>query len=227
MNDAVVADDPLVRLQGLVYRIDGRTILDIPEWRLLPGEHALLLGPSGSGKTSLINLLAGLTSPTSGRLFVAGRDLAELPPAGRDELRRRTIGVVFQTLRLVSALTLRQNLLLAQKIGTGNADSKDVDRLIARVGLLHRADAKPRALSQGEGQRAAIARALVTRPALVIADEPTSALDDENTAAMTELLFTAAAASEATLLVATHDARIRGHFRNKLLLTSDARSMVQ
>lgn len=222
----MVADEPLVRLEGLVHRVDGRTILKIPEWRLLPGEHALLLGPSGSGKTSLINLVAGLMSPTSGQILVTGQDLTQLPPAGRDELRRRTVGLVFQTLRLVSALTVRQNLLLAQKIGTGTTDPKDVDRLIARVGLLHRAEAKPRALSQGEGQRAAIARALVTRPALVIADEPTSALDDENTAAMTELLFTTAAASEATLLVATHDARIRDHFRNRLLLT-DGRSMVQ
>lgn len=227
MNDAVVADEPLVRLEGLVHRVGGRTILDIPEWRLLPGEHALLLGPSGSGKTSLINLVAGLMSPTSGQILVAGQDLAQLPPAGRDELRRRTVGLVFQALRLVSALTVRENLLLAQKIGTGKTDPKDVDRLIARVGLLHRADAKPRALSQGEGQRAAIARALVTRPALVIADEPTSALDDENTAAMTDLLFTTAASSGATLLVATHDARIRDRFQNRLLLTSDARSMVQ
>lgn len=227
MNHAVVAGEPLVRIERLVHRIGQRTILDIPEWQFLPGEHALLLGPSGSGKTSLINLVAGLISPTAGQVVLAGQNLALLPPSGRDELRRRTVGLVFQTLRLVSALTVRQNLLLAQKIGTGTTDAKEVDRLIARVGLLHRADAKPRALSQGEGQRAAIARALVTRPALVIADEPTSALDDENTAAMADLLFTTAAASGATLLVATHDARIRDRFPNRLLLTSDARSKVQ
>lgn len=213
--------EPLLALSGLGHSIGGRRILDIPDWSLRAGEHALLLGPSGSGKTTLIHIICGLVTPTSGAVRIDGTDVAALPQAARDALRRRRIGLVFQTLRLVSALSVRQNLALAQRIALGQTDRAAIDQLITRVGLGHRADARPRQLSQGEGQRAAIARALITRPALVIADEPTSALDDANAESMADLLFDVAAGSGATLLVATHDGRIRHRFANQLAL-SDA-----
>jgi putative ABC transport system ATP-binding protein len=194
----------------------------VDDWRLTAGEHALLLGPSGSGKTTFINIVTGLLTPSDGELRIAGEPMSRLAPAARDDLRRRTIGLVFQTLRLIPALSVRDNIALAQHVATGQRDLAAVTAIIARVGLAHRADAKPRALSQGEGQRAAIARALITRPRLVVADEPTSALDDANAAAMVDLLFDTADATGATLLVATHDGRIADRFANRLRLAAPA-----
>lgn len=214
MTEAAV----LVEASGIAHRRDGRTVLALGDWRLNAGEHALVLGPSGSGKTTFINIVTGLLSPSAGTLAVAGEPMSQLAPAARDDLRKRNIGLVFQTLRLIPALSVTDNIALAQHVATGRSDASAVTAMIARVGLSHRANAKPRALSQGEGQRAAIARALIARPKLVVADEPTSALDDANAAAMIDLLFETAEATDATLLVATHDGRIAGRFANRLIL---------
>lgn len=194
--------------------------MQIGDWRLERGAHALLLGPSGSGKTTFINIVTGLLTPSEGRLDIAGQAMSALPPAARDALRRQTIGLVFQTLRLIPALSVRANLALAQQLALGTVDRAEIARMIDRVGLSHRADARPRQLSQGEGQRAAIARALITRPRLVVADEPTSALDDANAARMIDLMFEVADATGATLLVATHDGRIAPRFANRLDLVA-------
>lgn len=196
--------------------------MQIGDWQLQAGQHALLLGPSGSGKTSFINIVTGLLTPTRGELWVAGEPMSRLPPAGRDALRRRTIGLVFQTLRLIPALSVQGNLALAQKLALGRVDEAEITRLIDRVGLSHRADARPRQLSQGEGQRAAIARALCTGPRLLVADEPTSALDDSNAVRMIDLMFETADATGATLLIATHDGRIAHRFGNRLDLVAPA-----
>lgn len=196
--------------------------MQIGDWQLHAGHHALILGASGSGKTSFINIVTGLLTPTAGELWVAGQAMSQLPPAGRDALRRRTTGLVFQTLRLIPALTVTGNLALAQQLALGRIDRIEIARLIDRVGLAHRADARPRQLSQGEGQRAAIARALCTKPRLLVADEPTSALDDANAARMIDLMFEAADATGATLLIATHDGRIAHRFANRLDLVAPA-----
>lgn len=178
----------------------------------------LLLGPSGSGKSTLINILTGLVTPTAGEVRLDDEPFSNLGSAARDAVRKRLIGLVFQTLRLVPALTVRENLALAQHIALGRSDPAELDRLIQRVGLAHRANAKPRLLSQGEGQRAAIARALCTRPALVVADEPTSALDDAHAQGVIDLMLSTAEETGATLLIATHDGRIKSRFVRTLEL---------
>ncbi len=208
----------LIDVRGLSHRIADRRIVEVQDFAVERGEHLLLLGPSGSGKTTLINILTGLVTPSAGTVAIDGQPMSALPPAQRDALRRRVIGIVFQTLRLISALTVRQNLSLAQHIALGRHDDAEIDGLIQRVGLAHRAHARPRHLSQGEGQRAAIARALCTKPALVVADEPTSALDDAHAEDMIDLLLSAAEATGATLLIATHDNRIKPRFVRKLEL---------
>lgn len=218
-NTSEGGGDVLVRIEGLSHSIGGKPIMAIGDWQQARGAHALVLGPSGSGKTTLINAITGLITPTSGRVVIDGEEMTSLGASARDALRRRTIGLVFQTLRLIPALSVRQNLALAQHIGSGSHDAAAIESLLARVGLAHRMDAKPRTLSQGEGQRAATARALITRPKLVVADEPTSALDDANAFAMVDLLFETAAATGATLLVATHDTRIAARFGHVLQLT--------
>lgn len=191
------------------HRIGGRPVLAAPDFALAAGEHLLLLGPSGSGKTTLINVIAGLLTPAEGEVTVAGEPMSRSSPARRDALRRRTLSVVFQTLRLLPALTVRQNLSLVQRVARGRSDPAAVEELLAQVGLSGRADARPRQLSQGEAQRAAIARALVTRPRLVIADEPTSALDDANAQGVLDLMLATAEATGASLLIATHDRRVQ------------------
>jgi putative ABC transport system ATP-binding protein len=211
-----VNNPPLVEARALAHSREGREVMRIGDWQLQPGAHALVLGPSGSGKSTFINIVTGLLTPSAGQVLVAGQPMSALAPAARDALRRSTIGLVFQTLRLIPALSVTQNLLLAQRLATGASDAQAVAAMIARVGLAHRADARPRQLSQGEGQRAAIARALIGRPQLVVADEPTSALDDANAGRMVDLMFEVAAATGATLLVATHDGRIASRFAHRL-----------
>lgn len=210
----------LIEARGIVHRLGERTVLDLPDLTVVAGAHLLLLGPSGSGKTTLINILTGLITPTAGEVRIDGRSMSGANPAARDALRRETIGMVFQTLRLIPALTVRQNLSLAQTLARGRSDAAEAAALIARVGLAHRADARPRELSQGEGQRAAIARALAARPKLLVADEPTSALDDANATTMVDLLLESAAAQGSTLVIATHDRRIRDRFAHTLELAS-------
>jgi putative ABC transport system ATP-binding protein len=212
--------EQLLQLRSVGLARGGRQLLSAFDLSLAPGEQALLLGPSGCGKTSLLNIAAGLLTPDSGEVWLAGERMPASPSA-RDSLRRRTTAIVFQTLRLISALSLRDNLLLAARLVGQPADG--IDRLLAQLNLSHRADARPRALSQGEAQRAAIARALVARPALLLADEPTSALDDDNADRVAGLLTGLAAEQGTALLVATHDSRLKAHISRAILLAAPAR----
>jgi putative ABC transport system ATP-binding protein len=197
----------ILQLDGVSHAFGDRAILSDFSLGLAAGQHSLLLGPSGSGKTTLVNLVCGLLTPDRGTVFVGEEPMSALSPSRRDDLRRRRIGVVFQTLRLVSALDLRANLALAQRL-SGGGEPGVIDRLLDRLGIVHRAAAKPRDLSQGEAQRAAIARALVGKPDLLVADEPTSALDDANADTVGRLLIETADANGTTLLIATHDRRL-------------------
>lgn len=195
-------------------------ILSDLSFSVQPGEHLLLLGPSGSGKSTLINLVTGLLTPDSGQILIAGESMTGIDGAARDDLRRRRVGIIFQTLRLVSALSIRNNLRMAQKLGSGRTDDAAIDQLLDILGIAHRADAKPRQLSHGQAQRAAIARALVGRPDLMVADEPTSALDDANAQRIAQLLIDTARAQGTTLLIATHDQRLRQFIPRSLDLTT-------
>jgi putative ABC transport system ATP-binding protein len=201
----------------------GRRVLSDITFAVAPGERVLVLGPSGSGKSTLLNLLCGLARPDAGAVTIGGDTLASVQgPARGDALRRQHFGIVFQTLRLVSALNVRANLALAQKLQTGRIDAALIDITLDRLGIASRAEARPHQLSQGEAQRAAIARALVVRPAILVADEPTSALDHANTQIVAELLFALAEEASASLIIATHDDRLRPHFARTLTL-SDGR----
>ncbi|MCG8692689.1 MAG: ATP-binding cassette domain-containing protein [Minwuiales bacterium] len=215
-GNAGAEDGPAVALSGLKHEIGERTILDIADWTVARDQHALLLGPSGSGKTTLIQILAGLTTPTAGRAAVAGQDLAELSARQRDRFRGRQIGIVFQTLHLVGALTVAGNLRLARYMAGLSQDEARLGRVLDSLGIGDKADATPHRLSQGEAQRVAIARAVINEPALILADEPTSALDDDNCARVVDMLSAQAAECGATLLIATHDGRIKKRFENRL-----------
>jgi putative ABC transport system ATP-binding protein len=212
----------MIEVDRVTCAFGARRVLEDFSFSLEAGAQALLLGPSGSGKTTLIYLLCGLISPDSGSVRIAGEVISALPQSKRDALRRAHVGVVFQTLRLVSALSVRANLALAQKLSGKAQDSGAVEVLLDRLGIAHRGHAKTSELSQGEAQRAAIARALITRPSLLIADEPTSALDDDNAAVVADLLIETAKAEGAALLIATHDSRLRGRIERTVELCTKA-----
>lgn len=172
-----------------------------------PGEMVALLGRSGSGKSTLLNLLAGLDRPTAGRVSVAGKVLESLAEDVLASWRGRTVGVVFQFFQLLPTLTALENVLLAMDLlGVVPIDERRRRALglLERVGLALQADKLPGALSGGEQQRAALARALANDPPLLVADEPTGNLDSQNAAAVLEL-FRELVVGGKTLVVATHD----------------------
>ncbi len=206
----------------LHFAIGGRTIIENLSFSQKPGEHLLLLGASGVGKTSLINLITGLATPDKGSVSICGEEMSSFGGADRDDLRRRTTGIIFQTLRLISALSVRDNLRLAQRLAIGSVNDSKINGLIDTIGISQRADARPRQLSQGEAQRAAIARALVGNPRLIVADEPTSALDDHNAEIVAKLLLDRADEEGATLLIATHDQRLKAYLPNSMTLQKAA-----
>jgi putative ABC transport system ATP-binding protein len=208
----------MLEIRSLRHDYAGRTVLDVPAWDVGKGESSLVLGPSGSGKTTLLNVIAGLATPTAGSVRVAGEEITRLSPAARDAFRAREVGLVLQTLHLIGVVTVRENLRLAQRLAGSPVDDSRIDEVLASLAVASLAGARAREISVGEAQRVAIARAVVNRPALILADEPTSALDDANCEKALALLLAQAAACGATLLVATHDNRIRGHFARRLEL---------
>ena len=196
-------------LDGIEHRYGAKTVLRVDAWSVGAGDQWLLAGASGSGKTTLLHILAALTTPTTGRVVVGGRDLGTLTGSARDRWRGRKVGLVPQRLHLVGALSVENNLRLAQYLAGMPEDRDRVRSMLESVGVADLARRYPRELSQGQAQRVAVARAVVNRPTLVLADEPTATLDDVHAAAALELLRTQALASGAALIVASHDARVR------------------
>jgi len=173
--------------------------------RLEPGEFLALVGPSGSGKSTLLHVAGGLDTPDAGRVLIDGTDLATLSTAARARLRRRHLGFVFQFFHLIPTLTVAENVALPLLLdGRRDGRTRALD-VLERVGVGHRAAHLPGELSGGEMQRTAIARALVARPALVLADEPTGNLDSATGAAILDLLAEQVADTGASLLMVTHD----------------------
>ena len=218
VGHAPVADRPVLVLDDVARSYGSRTVVAVRSWTVAARQDSLILGPSGSGKSTLLHMIAGLLPPSRGRVLVAGHDLGALAPAELDAFRGRTIGIVLQRLHLIAALTVRDNLRLARTLARQPPDPALIDRLLADLGLTALAEARPSQLSQGEAQRTAIARAMVNRPQLILADEPTSALDDAHCEAVIALLRAQAEASGVTLVVATHDARLKPHFKHRLEL---------
>ena len=198
----------MLQTKDLSYRYPNGETLSFPDLDCPAGSTRLLLGKSGSGKTTLLQLLAGLRRPTAGRVLVAGQDLSALSGTALDRFRGRHVGLVFQTAHFLRALTLRENLRLTQQLAGQPTNERRIGELLERLDLGHKATARPGNLSVGQQQRAAIARAILNQPAVILADEPTSALDDGNATAVLTLLCEQAAAVNATLLIVTHDNRL-------------------
>ncbi|MBL8512545.1 MAG: ATP-binding cassette domain-containing protein [Betaproteobacteria bacterium] len=214
---------PLVAARQLGARHGAGALLFPPmDFSVEPGQHTLILGPSGSGKTTLLNLVAGLTAPAQGEVRFRDQRLVDLSESQRDRLRGQHMGFVLQRLHLVGALSVIDNLRLARRLAGLDVDNEGLRGMLDQLGLGGFAHRMPASLSQGESQRVALARALAHRPALVLADEPTSALDDTHCEAAMRLMFEQAATANATLIVATHDARIRSRFAQVISLPGRA-----
>jgi putative ABC transport system ATP-binding protein len=178
------------------------------------GEFLSIIGPSGSGKSTLFHIIGALTPPTSGRVRVADKDLAAMTDAERTRMRRRTVAFVFQKFNLLPNLTARDNIAVARYLG--GADSKpdaQFEDVLKLLGIAQRLDHKPNALSGGEQQRIAIARAIVNHPAILLADEPTGNLDTENSKAVLEIMRDLNQRLGQTILMITHnpEAAAYGH----------------
>ena len=178
------------------------------------GEFLAIVGPSGSGKSTLFHIIGGLTPPTTGKVRVADQDLASMTDAGRTRLRKRTVGFVFQKFNLLPNLTARDNIAIARHIaGTNPKPTADFEAVLRLLGIANRLDHKPNALSGGEQQRIAIARAIVNHPAILLADEPTGNLDTENSKAVLGILRDLNERLGQTILMITHnpEAAAYGH----------------
>ena len=174
------------------------------------GEFTAIVGPSGSGKTTLLNLIGGLDSPNYGRIIIDGTNIADLKPSEMVEYRLHHIGFVFQAYNLIPVLSARENvefIMLLQGIGK-NERCKRATELLTTVGLGERTESRPNQLSGGQQQRVAVARALASHPAFVLADEPTANLDSESTASLLDLMGELNKKYEMTFVFSTHDARV-------------------
>jgi putative ABC transport system ATP-binding protein len=200
----------MIRVRDLLFRYSGTPFcLAVPQWDVAAGEQVAIVGPSGSGKTTLLHLLAGILTPQQGRIEMDGQDLCPLSDAARRNFRATQVGLVFQRFELIEYLTVAGNILLPYSINlTLRLDATVRQRLLVlaqRTGIEHLLRRPVQRLSQGEQQRVAICRALITQPRWILADEPTGNLDPENKRTIVELLQQQATESGATLIMVTHD----------------------
>ncbi len=208
----------LFAINNLHHSYDGQDVLAVADWQAAQGEHWLLLGPSGSGKTTLLHALAGILRPVAGGIVAAGQDLAALSRSALDRFRGRNMGIVLQRLHLMPSLNVLENVVLAQYLAGLPQDRRRAAEVLAGLGLADKLAAKPHELSFGQAQRVAVARAVVNGPRLLLADEPTSNLDDARCLQVLELLQSQARACNATLVIATHDQRIKSRVANQFEL---------
>jgi len=205
-------DRTIVQAEGLAKEVpsgDGSlVILDDINFAARAGEAVAIVGASGSGKSTLLGLLAGLDSPSRGRVLLDGHDLSALDEDGRAALRARLLGFVFQSFQLLPAFTALENVLLPLELaGIPDAETQ-ARQMLLRVGLIGRLHHYPRHLSGGEQQRVALARAFVVRPRLLLADEPTGNLDAATGAGVIDLMFELNAEAGTTLILVTHDEQL-------------------
>jgi putative ABC transport system ATP-binding protein len=187
-------------------------IVDIDAFSMDEGEQVGLRGSSGSGKTTFLNLIAGILQADQGHITVAGREMTGVTEGGRDQLRARAIGYVFQSFNLLQGYTALENVMLGMLFGPG-VDRARAAELLDRVGLSHRLGYRPSQLSIGQQQRVAVARALANRPKLVLADEPTGNLDQRHAGEALTLIRAVCSENGAALLLVSHDPAVLASFQ--------------
>lgn len=212
----------MLSLESIRHRYGERLAVKMDHLHFKAGESALLLGPSGSGKTTLMHIVAGLLKPSEGKVHLNELSVTELSGSALDQFRGRNVGIVFQKLHLIPSLSILQNLLVAQHYAGLPVNANAASETLGTLGIAEKAHEKPMTLSHGQAQRAAIARAVVNRPKLILADEPTANLDDVSAERVLSLLRLQAEACQAVLLIATHDARAKSVISRHITLDAPA-----
>lgn len=209
---------PALEISSLQFRYlpQGELVVDVPALTLARGEQLLLTGGSGTGKSTLLSLIAGLMDPTAGRINLAGRNIHALKGAARDEYRGRHLGMIFQTFNLLHGFSALENVMVALMFSDvpRSVHRPRAEALLKHLGI-ERIDAPPHELSVGQQQRVAVARAVVTKPALVLADEPTASLDPENAVSAIELIQQVCRENGAALLCVSHDPTMKDRFARR------------
>lgn len=208
----------MIQTKNLKFQYDAKQQFEFPNMHCEQGTHWLVLGESGCGKTTLLHLLGGLRQPSSGEIVVQNEDISKISGETLDHFRGQNIGIIFQQSHLIKALTVEENLLTAQYLAGAQQDKAKIRSILTKLNLEEKLHSKPKNLSLGEQQRVAIARALINDPVLILADEPTSSLDDKNCQEVVKLLLEQSQNFNATLLIVTHDGRLKELFENQILL---------
>jgi putative ABC transport system ATP-binding protein len=209
----------MIRIEGLQFRYpaaEGDFTLRIPRFDLKTGERLAITGPSGTGKTTLLKLIAGIEPPLEGSIWVDGQAVHAMSDSARRRFRITRLGFIFQDLQLLEYLDMADNILHPYRINPALKLSPAVRQrlrhLASDIGLEHKLGQPVTALSQGERQRVAICRAVLTQPALVLADEPTASLDPDNKLKILDVLFRTLDRESASLIAVTHDHELLGRF---------------
>lgn len=207
-----------IKTESLSFQYPGGKVFNFPDIQIGANESWLLTGNSGSGKTTLLHLLVGILTPENGNISIANTDINLLKPTRLDAFRAQNIGLVFQKNFFIDALSMHKNLLYFGQLSGIKTDHEFLFKLLSDLDIAQLSHKKPEALSSGELQRFSIARAMINKPGIILADEPTSSLDDENCNRFTELIVGICNTYRVTLLVATHDTRLKKEFVNEIQL---------
>jgi ABC-type lipoprotein export system ATPase subunit len=207
----------MIVVSGLSYHYPSQT-LRFPDLTLRHGEHGLLLGESGSGKTTLLHLAGGLLRGYAGSIKVDDQELSSFSETALDHFRGKHMGFIFQKNHLITALSVEKNLMLSPYLAGVKIEPERIMAVLEGLGLAEKRKSRVTELSHGQAQRVAIARAVLNKPSIIFADEPTSALDDKNCERVITLLLDVATKNNATLIVATHDTRLKHRISNEIHL---------
>lgn len=194
---------------NLQFSYHAEKAFKFPDIKLASADAALIIGPSGSGKTTLLNLIAGLQKASAGEVKLGDQSLHNLEGRSLERFRAKHLGLIFQKSLFLPYLTMMDNMKMIYSIQNRQADKSEIDLLFSELNIRHILYKKAASCSIGEQQRAAIARALLQKPSLILADEPTAALDDTNAEKVGELLLQMSQSQKTALLVVTHDARLK------------------
>ena len=187
-------------------------ILDVPSYFVGAGEQAVMVVPSGCGKTTLLHIISGITSPDNGTVEIDGINLSRFSESGRDRIRADKLGYVFQTFNLLPGFSALENVLLGMTFARKRIAKKRAKELLDRVGLSHRLANRPAALSVGEQQRVAVARALANKPRILLADEPTANVDPNNQQQTIDLIREQCREEEIAMIIVTHSTEVSNQF---------------